>query len=102
MRARPSARPSSRPLPTGRFAAIHELSTAVRWPSASWAASGSPSWSCSSLSASLPTSVLGGSLDVTLAQARYVLASVIVGLGPLTLAVFALPLYIRRAGWKRG
>ena len=31
----------------------------------------------------LPTSVLGGSLDVTLAQARYVLASVIVGLGPL-------------------
>jgi hypothetical protein len=50
----------------------------------------------------LPTSVLGGSLDVTLAQARYVLASVIVGLGPLTLAVFALPLYIRRTGWGRG
>jgi Dolichyl-phosphate-mannose-protein mannosyltransferase len=50
----------------------------------------------------LPTSVLGGSLDVTLAQARYVLASVIVGLGPLTLALFALPLYIRRAGWGRG
>ena len=50
----------------------------------------------------LPTSVLGGSLDVTLAQVRYVLASVIVGLGPLTLAVFALPLYIRRAGWGRG
>jgi hypothetical protein len=50
----------------------------------------------------LPTSVLGGSLDVTLAQARYVLASVIVGLGPLTLAVLALPLYIRRAGWGRG
>ena len=50
----------------------------------------------------LPTSVLGGSLDVTLAQARYVLASVIVGLGPLTLAVFALPLYMRRAGWGRG
>jgi hypothetical protein len=50
----------------------------------------------------LPTSVLGGSLDVTLAQARYVLASVIVGLGPLTLTLFALPLYIRRAGWGRG
>jgi hypothetical protein len=49
----------------------------------------------------LPTSVLGGSLDVTLAQARYVLASVIVGLGPLALAVFALPLYARRAGWGR-
>ncbi|HUO62903.1 MAG TPA: glycosyltransferase family 39 protein [Terriglobales bacterium] len=49
----------------------------------------------------LPTSVLGGSLDVTLAQARYVLASVIVGLGPLALAVFALPLYARRVGWGR-
>jgi hypothetical protein len=49
----------------------------------------------------LPTSVLGGSLDVTLAQARYVLASVIVGLGPLALAVFALPFYARRAGWGR-
>jgi hypothetical protein len=49
----------------------------------------------------LPTSVLGGSLDVTLAQARYVLASVIVGLGPLALAAFALPLYVRRAGWGR-
>jgi hypothetical protein len=49
----------------------------------------------------LPTSVLGGSLDVTLAQARYVLASVIVGLGPLALAAFALPLYARRAGWGR-
>src|SRR5262249_2176207 len=49
----------------------------------------------------LPTSVLGGSLDVTLAQARYVLASVVVGLGPLALAVFALPLYVRRVGWGR-
>jgi transmembrane protein TMEM260 (protein O-mannosyltransferase) len=47
----------------------------------------------------LPTSVLGGSLDVTLAQARYVLASVVIGLGPLALAVLALPLYARRAGW---
>jgi hypothetical protein len=49
----------------------------------------------------LPTSVLGGSIDVTLAQARYVLASVIIGLGPLALAAFALPLYARRAGWGR-
>jgi Dolichyl-phosphate-mannose-protein mannosyltransferase len=49
----------------------------------------------------LPTSVLGGSLDVTLAQARYVLASVIVGLGPLALAAFALPLYVRRVGWHQ-
>ena len=50
----------------------------------------------------LPTSVLGGSLDVTLAQARYVLASVIVGLGPLALAAFVLPFYVRRAGWQQG
>jgi hypothetical protein len=49
----------------------------------------------------LATSVLGGSLDVTLAQARYMLASVIVGLGPLALAAFALPLYVRRAGWHQ-
>jgi hypothetical protein len=49
----------------------------------------------------LPTSVLGGSIDVTLAQARYVLVSVIVGLGPLALAAFALPLYARRSGWGR-
>jgi hypothetical protein len=49
----------------------------------------------------LPTSVLGGSLEVTLAQARYVLASVVIGLGPLALAVVALPLYLRRAGWGR-
>ena len=36
----------------------------------------------------LPTSVLGGSLEVTLAQARYVLASVVIGLalGDLYLA----------------
>jgi transmembrane protein TMEM260 (protein O-mannosyltransferase) len=49
----------------------------------------------------LPTSVLNSSLDVTLAQARYVAASVIVGLGPLALAAFALPLYARRVGWGR-
>ncbi len=49
----------------------------------------------------LPTSVLGGSLDVTLAQARYVLASVVIGLGPLALAALAIPLYLRRVGWGR-
>jgi hypothetical protein len=49
----------------------------------------------------LPTSVLGGSLDVTLAQARYVLASIVIGLGPLALAALAMPLYLRRVGWGR-
>ncbi len=49
----------------------------------------------------LPTSVLGGAINVTLTQARYVLASVVVGLGPLALAAFALPLYARRSGWGR-
>jgi hypothetical protein len=49
----------------------------------------------------LRTSVFEGSLDVTLAQARYLLESVIVGLGPLALAALALPLYTRRRGWRR-
>ncbi|HXJ80062.1 MAG TPA: DUF2723 domain-containing protein [Candidatus Methylomirabilis sp.] len=49
----------------------------------------------------LRTSVLEGSLDVTLAQARYLIESVIVGLGPLALAVLALPIYARRRGWRR-
>jgi hypothetical protein len=47
------------------------------------------------------TSVLEGSLDVTLSQARYLAESVIVGLGPLALAALALPLYARRRGWRR-
>jgi len=49
----------------------------------------------------LPTSVLGGSLEVTLAQVRYLLESTLVALGPLCLAALALPLYVRRAGWRR-
>jgi 4-amino-4-deoxy-L-arabinose transferase-like glycosyltransferase len=46
----------------------------------------------------LPTSVLGGSLPVTLAQARYLLESIVVGLGPLALVALAVPAYTRRAG----
>ncbi len=49
----------------------------------------------------LPTSVLGGSLEITLAQARYLLESTLVGLGPLGLVVLALPAYTRRMGWHR-
>ena len=49
----------------------------------------------------LPTSVLGGDLDTTLRQARYVLESILVGLGPLALALGALPVLIRRRGWTR-
>ncbi len=49
----------------------------------------------------LPTSVLGGSLETTLAQGRYLLESVVVGLGPLALVLFALPWYLRRVGWGR-
>jgi Protein of unknown function (DUF2723) len=45
------------------------------------------------------TSVLESSLEVTLAQARYLAESVIVGLGPLALAFLALPFYARRRGW---
>jgi hypothetical protein len=47
----------------------------------------------------LPTSVLGGSLDVTLAQARYLVESTLVGLGPLSLVALALPAYARRQRW---
>jgi hypothetical protein len=48
----------------------------------------------------LPTSVLGGSLEITLAQARYLLESTLVGLGPLGLAALLIPAYGRRMGWR--
>jgi hypothetical protein len=48
----------------------------------------------------LPTSLLGGSLEITLAQVRYLLESTLVGLGPLGLAVLLLPSYGRRVGWS--
>jgi Dolichyl-phosphate-mannose-protein mannosyltransferase len=48
-----------------------------------------------------PTTVGRTSFAVTLAQARYLLESIIVGLGPLTLAALAVPLYARRYGWGR-
>jgi hypothetical protein len=47
----------------------------------------------------VPTSVLGGSLEITLAQLRYLLESTLVGLGPLGLVAAALPAYARREGW---
>ena len=49
----------------------------------------------------LPTSVLSGDPDATFRQARYVLESVLVGLGPLALALAALPFVARRRGWTR-
>ncbi len=49
----------------------------------------------------LPTSVLGGSLEITLAQVRYLLESTLVGLGPLGLVALILPAYVRRVGWHR-
>jgi hypothetical protein len=48
----------------------------------------------------VPTSVLGGSARVTLAQTRYLLESTLVGLGPLGLVALALPAYVRRVGWR--
>jgi dolichyl-phosphate-mannose-protein mannosyltransferase len=49
----------------------------------------------------LPTSVMVGPLQTTLRMSRYLLESVIVGLGPLTLAAALLPWYVRRHGWGR-
>jgi 4-amino-4-deoxy-L-arabinose transferase-like glycosyltransferase len=48
----------------------------------------------------LRTSVLEASPEVLFAQTRYLLESVVVGLGPLALALLALPISIRRAGWR--
>ncbi len=48
-----------------------------------------------------PTSIVGGPLDVTLRMSRYLLESVLVGLGPLALAALLVPWYVRRHGWGR-
>ena len=48
----------------------------------------------------LRSSVLEAPLDIVFAQSRYLVESVIVGLGPLALALLALPYSIRRAGWR--
>ena len=46
-----------------------------------------------------PTSILGvGAGDATLRMGRYMLESVVVGLGPLALAVVLVPWYLRRHG----
>jgi hypothetical protein len=46
-----------------------------------------------------PTSILGGVLDTNLRMARYLVESVLVGLGPLALVAFLVPWYVRRRGW---
>jgi 4-amino-4-deoxy-L-arabinose transferase-like glycosyltransferase len=48
-----------------------------------------------------PTTIGVTTFDVTAAQARYVVESVLVGLGPLALAAFGLPAYVRRNGFGR-
>lgn len=49
----------------------------------------------------MPTSIVAGQLETTLRVSRYVLESVLVGLGPLALAALLLPWYVRRHGWGR-
>jgi Dolichyl-phosphate-mannose-protein mannosyltransferase len=49
----------------------------------------------------LPTSVVAGAAETTVRMSRYLLESVLVGLGPLALAVLLLPWYVRRHGWGR-
>jgi hypothetical protein len=48
-----------------------------------------------------PTLVGATTLEVTAAQARYLLETVVVGLGPLALVAFLIPTYVRRHGWGR-
>ena len=49
----------------------------------------------------MPTSIMSGALEPTLRMSRYVLESVLVGLGPLVLVAFLVPWYVRRHGWSR-
>jgi hypothetical protein len=46
-----------------------------------------------------PTSVLSGPLGTTVRMSRYLLESVVVALGPLTVVTLLLPWYARRHGW---
>jgi hypothetical protein len=46
-----------------------------------------------------PTSILGGYLETNFRMARYLLESVLVGLGPLVLVGFLVPWYARHRGW---
>ena len=48
-----------------------------------------------------PTSIVGGPFEVTLRMSRYLVESVLVGLGPLAVAAFLLPWYVRRRGFTR-
>jgi hypothetical protein len=48
-----------------------------------------------------PTSIVGGPFDVTLRMSRYLLESVLVGLGPLAGAALLAVWYVRREGWGR-
>jgi hypothetical protein len=69
-----------------------------------WLSGGLPAYLAASTqlygSMVLPTSVLGGSLQVTLAQMRYLLESVLVGVGLLGLVALAVPVYVHRVGWR--
>jgi dolichyl-phosphate-mannose-protein mannosyltransferase len=48
-----------------------------------------------------PTSIVAGPFETTLRMSRYLLESVLVGLGPLALAGALVPSYVRRHGWGR-
>jgi hypothetical protein len=48
----------------------------------------------------MPTSILGGPLEVTLRMSRYLLESVLVALGPLAVAALLVPWYVGRHGWR--
>ncbi|HEY3067907.1 MAG TPA: glycosyltransferase family 39 protein [Methylomirabilota bacterium] len=47
-----------------------------------------------------PTSIVGSPLEASLRMSRYVLESILVGLGPLALVALLLPWYARRHGFR--
>jgi len=46
-----------------------------------------------------PTSILAGAFEASVRMSRYLLESIVVALGPLVLAVFLIPWYVRRYGF---
>ncbi len=49
----------------------------------------------------MPTSIVGGPIEITVRMSRHLVESVLVGLGPLAAVALLVPWYVRRFGWSR-